>query len=318
MFSEFLSMVDFAFAITGPIFLLVTLGALLKYWKVIDVPFIEKASKLVFVVALPVLMFLSMVKTDIATLLNPSLLFVSAISTIVIFIILTLLAPYLVHKKRERGVFIQGSFRGNTAIIGLAFCLNAYGEEGLAKGSILMTILSLIYTMLSVYILSASLSDEKVKFKKVMINVFKNPIMISIILGVGVNLLGIPIHSMLMKTGDYISQLTLPLALICIGGTLSLAEMKSSSTIAWHAVTAKLIITPALIIGIAYWWGFSKTDIGILFLMVSAPTATASYVMVQAMSGNGKLAANIIVLSTLFSLVTVSFGLVLLKALAVI
>ena len=318
MFLEFLAMIDFAFAITGPIFLLVTLGVLLKYWKVIDSHFMDQASQLVFVVALPVLMFMSMVKTDIQTVLNPSLLLMSSVATLIVFALLTLCAPFLVKNSREHGVFIQGAFRGNTAIVGLAFCLNAYGSEGLAKASILMSILSLIYTVLSVYTLSASLSDEKLKFKNIVISVFKNPIIISIILGMGVNLLGIPIHGMVMQSGEYIAQLTLPLALICIGGTLSLAEMKSSSTVAFHAVLAKLIITPAFIIAIAYFWGFSKIDIGILFLMVSTPTAAASYVMVQAMNGNGKLAANIVVLSTLASLVTVSFGLVLLKALHVI
>lgn len=318
MFSEFLAMIDFAFAITGPIFLLVTLGVLLKYWKVIDDHFMDKASKLVFVVALPVLMFMSMVKTDMQTVLNPSLLLMSSLATILVFVLLTLLAPYLVKNSRERGVFIQGAFRGNTAIVGLAFCFNAYGNNGLAKASILMSILSLIYTILSVYILSATLSDEKIKFRKIIVSVFKNPIIISIILGMGVNFIGIPIHGMLMKSGEYIAQLTLPLALICIGGTLSLAEMKSSSFVAWNAVIAKLIITPALIVVIAYLCGFSQIDIGILFLMVSTPTAAASYVMVQAMNGNGKLAANIVVLSTLASLLTVSIGLVILKALAVI
>lgn len=318
MFADILAMIDFAFAITGPIFLLVTLGALLKYWKVIDAHFIDKASKLVFVVALPVLMFMSMVKTDIQTVLNPSLLLMSSLATLFVFFLLSVLAPYLVKNYRERGIFIQGAFRGNTAIVGLAFCFNAYGNEGLAKASILMSILSFIYTTLSVYTLSVSLSDDKLNFKSVLISVIKNPIIVSIILGMGVNMLGIPIPTMLMHSGEYIAQLTLPLALICIGGTLSLAEMKHSSHVAFHAVLAKLVVTPILIVLIAYFWGFSQIDIGILFLMVSTPTAAASYVMVQAMDGNGKLAANIVVLSTLASLFTVSVGLVILKALTII
>lgn len=313
MFSEFMAMIDFAFAITGPIFLLVSLGVVLKYMRVIDANFMDKASKLVFIVCLPVLMFMSIVKTDLQSVLNPSLLIVSSVATLFVFILLTLFAPIVVKKDRDRGVFIQGAFRGNLAIVGLAFCLNAYGDEGVAKASILMSVLTLFYNVLSVYTLSASLTDNGVKFKAVLISLLKNPLIIGILLGAVANVINLPIHSVVMKSGDYIAQLTLPLALICIGGTLSLAELKSSSVEVFSAVTAKLILTPIIIVLIAYMWGFSQMDIGILFLMVSTPTAAASYVMVQAMNGNGKLAANIIVLSTLGSLLTVSIGLVLLK-----
>ncbi|WP_420839772.1 hypothetical protein [Colwellia maritima] len=45
-----------------------------------------------------------------------------------------------------------------------------------------------------------------------------------------------------------------------------------------------------------------------LFLLASAPTATASLVMVQSMRGNSDLAAKIIILSTLMSLFTVTIG----------
>ena len=59
-------------------------------------------------------------------------------------------------------------------------------------------------------------------------------------------------------------------------------------------------------------------DLGILFLMSSTPTAAASYIMVKAMKGNETLAANIIVMSTVASLLTVSIGLAILKSFALI
>jgi malonate transporter len=58
--------------------------------------------------------------------------------------------------------------------------------------------------------------------------------------------------------------------------------------------------------------------LGILLLMWSAPTAAASYVMVRAMGGNAALAANIIALTTLGSLVNTSVGVVVLRSLRLI
>ena len=61
-----------------------------------------------------------------------------------------------------------------------------------------------------------------------------------------------------------------------------------------------------------------KSDITIttadrLFLLAAAPTASASFIMARALGGNSQLAANIIAISTLFSIVTASLGLALLK-----
>lgn len=52
--------------------------------------------------------------------------------------------------------------------------------------------------------------------------------------------------------------------------------------------------------------------------MTSAPTAAASYVMARAMGGNATLAANIIALTTVFSLFTCTLGIFLLSSFGVI
>ena len=54
-------------------------------------------------------------------------------------------------------------------------------------------------------------------------------------------------------------------------------------------------------------------DLGILFLLSASPTAAASYVMTRAMGGNAGLAANIIVLTTLGSILGSSLGITLLR-----
>lgn len=318
MLSEFLQSLGFAFGVTGPIFVMVFIGIGLKVLRLLDDDFMNKASKLVFMVALPALLFTNIVKSDLQTVLNPALLGVSVASTLLIFIMLSTVAPWLVKHRNEHGIFIQGAFRANLAIIGLAFCFNAYGEEGLARASILMSVLTLLYNVLSVYTLSVSLSDKKIRFSSVMISLAKNPLIISILLALMVKAVNLSFPPVLEQTGAYLSQMTLPLALLCIGGTISFSEMRTSSSVAILSVIAKLIITPAIIIYIAYLWGFSGMDLGILFLMVSAPSAAVSYVMVQAMGGNAKLAANIVVVSTLASLFTVSFGLVTLKSFGII
>lgn len=314
MFFEFVDTVNFAFSITGPIFAMVILGGVLKYYRLIGDAFIDQASVIVFKISLPVLLGMSMVKTDIATVFDPVTITNASLSTLLVFILLTITAFLFVKNPRDKGVYVQGAFRGNLAIVGLAFCANLYGDEGIAKASIVMSILSLVYNVLSIYTLTTTLTDKKLNIMSMITSIAKNPLIIGILVGIAINLLHIPVHPVLMKTGDYLGQLTLPIALLCIGASLSFKDMKGSKTVASAAVIAKLIVTPIIITYIAYLSDFSKMDLGILFLMCSTPTAAASYVMVKAMNGNEKLAANIIVISTIASLFTVSLGLAFLKA----
>ncbi len=298
--------------------MMVVLGGLLKHCGIMGQAFVDQAAILVFKISLPVLLSISMIKTDIASVFDPTIIANASLSTLLVFILLTLTAFVFVKNPRDKGVYVQGAFRGNLAIIGLALCVNLYGEAAIAKVSIVMSILSLLYNILSIYTLTTTLTEKKLKLINMMVSIVKNPLIIGIILGVMINLLPIPVHPVLMQTADYLGQLALPLALLCIGASLSFAKMKDRKMLASVAVIAKLIVSPMIITTIGYLSGFSKMDLGILFLMSSTPTAAASYIMVKAMKGNEALAANIIVISTVASLFTVSIGLAILKSFALI
>lgn len=318
MLTEFLSTLSFSFTVTGPIFTMVVLGGMLKHFNVIGEEFVNQASILVFKISLPVLLAMSMIKTDIATVFDLATIANASLSTLLVFVLLSVTAFVFVKNPRDKGVYVQGAFRGNLAIVGLALCVNLYGDAALAKASIVMSILSLVYNILSIYTLTTTLTDKKLDVLSMLTSMLKNPLIIGIILGIIINLLHIPVHPVLMQTGDYLGQFTLPVALLCIGASLSFSDMKDTKRVASVAVIAKLIVTPIIITYIGFVSGFSKMDLGILFLMASTPTAAASYIMVKAMNGNETLAANIIVISTVASLFTVSIGLAVLKSFALI
>lgn len=320
MQTGFLQTLSFALTITTPIFLLVVLGIGLRRLRLIDNRFINSASTLVFNVGLPTLLFINIAQTDTTELINPMLVMAGMLATGGIFLLLTVSAPWLVPTFRERGIYIQGSFRGNMGIVGLAFCYNAYGEAGeagIATASIYMAVLTILYNVLSVFILTKTLSqsDSTPLLKTVAKNILKNPIVISIVLALGFSATGWRLHPIPLQSASYISDLTLPLALLCIGGSISLKELRKSSSTSVITVAMKLLIVPLLTVLIVWPFNVSQMDMGIVFLMAAAPTATASYIMVEAMKGNGVLAANIVVITTLGSVVSVSAGIVCLRAL---
>jgi len=315
--SSFLDVLTFSFSITMPIFLILALGIVLYRIQVINDNFIDTASKLVFNVTLPALLFISISKTDLTSDTDFSLVVYAIIAVIVTYIVLELLMPVWVSDKAERAVLIQGAFRSNMGIIGLAYCVNAYGNDVYAVASIYLGGVTVLFNILSVIGLSRGLGGNA-NIKGILKGIAKNPLIIAIVAAFASSITGLSLPTTLYKAGDYFAQMTLPLALLCAGASLSFSSLRAGMFGAIIASVGKLIFIPVILTFGGYLFGYRGMELGVLFLMSSAPTASASYIMVRAMNGNSALAANIIVITTIASLVTTSIGVTLLRSLDLI
>lgn len=299
----------FSFSVTGPICILLFLGYFLKRIKFLNDAFVDKASKLVFQVTLPTLLFLSIVNSDKTVEINSTYIAFGLVANIAFFIFITLACKAFIKNKQDHGVIIQGGYRSNTAIIGLAYVANVYGESGVALAAVYVAFTTVLYNILAVICLTPTESKVGLTgLKDLLRSIAKNPLIIGIMLGVVFLTLNIKMPAVLISTGQYFANMTLPLALLCTGATLNLSALRSEGSHAWFASVFKLLLAPILITGSAYLWGFSQLEIGLLFFMTAAPTAAASYVMARSMGGNADLAANIIATTTAASIITCSLG----------
>lgn len=293
--------------VTLPVFIMVFLGLLLKRLRWIDQAFISTASMLVFKATLPTLVFLSIVRADLATTLNLWLLGFFALATLVSFALSWGWAILRVPRA-ERGVYIQGAFRGNCGIVGLALAAGMYGEAGLSTGGLLLGVVILTYNSLSVIALAIYQDDQRTDWRSLLVQVVTNPLILAVVLALPVAASGLTLPVWLATSGDYFASLTLPLALICVGAILSMESMRHSGQRALGASLMKMITLPVLTTGAAWLAGFRGMELGVLFVFFASPTAAASFVMVKAMGGNATLAANIIAISTLMASLTVTLG----------
>ncbi len=120
--------------------------------------------------------------------------------------------------------------------------------------------------------------------------------------------------SMLLTTGNFLADVALPLALIGIGGSLNIENIKRASTLAFSSSILKLIIVPVVLTFFAYLFGYRAMDLGIMFILFACPTAIVSFIMAEAMGCNSKLAGNIVVISTIGSVITISAAIIFLKS----
>lgn len=297
--------------VTGPIFIIVMLGLVLKRVGFIDDHFNQIASKLVFSICLPVLLFTSISKIPLDDTVNFRLFNFSLVITLATFALSWLLV-LKIEPRIDRGVMVQGGFRGNLGVIGLALCSNAYGTEGLALASLLMASLTVAYNILSVFILSFYAGTE-LNWRKVVLDILRNPLIIAILLAAVVAAAGISIPKIILGAGEYLGAMALPLALLGTGAGMSLKALRGSTKATSVVILVKAILVPALVTMVAIQMGFRNLELGVLFLLFVSPTATASYIMVKAMGGNDSLAANLIMTTTLVCILSCSIGFFILK-----
>ena len=145
-----------------------------------------------------------------------------------------------------------------------------------------------------------------------------NPLILAVIIALPFSYWQIKIPDMFNVTGSYLAELALPLALIGIGGSLNLENLKEASTLAFTSSIIKIIILPAVLTLIALLSGYRNDDLGIMFIAFACPTAIASFVMADVMGAKSKLAGNIIMITTLGSVFTISIGILLLKSFGLI
>ncbi|MGP9677110.1 AEC family transporter [Halomonas sp. AOP27-A1-41] len=300
--------------ITLPVFAMVFLGIGLKRLGWIDRTFVTTASALVFKATLPTLIFLSLIKADISVALDISLMVFFAIATLGQFVLSWLWAHFRVPYA-ERGIYVQGAFRGNCGVVGLALAAGMYGNYGLSTGSLLVGVVIIMYNALSVVVLAAYQAEKAANWRSILKHIAANPLIISVIVALPFTAFSISLPSWVMTSGDYFASLTLPLALICIGATLSMSSIRDKSDIAVSSSIMKMAVLPVLSTVAAWLLGFEGEQLGLLFLFFASPTAAASFVMVKAMGGNAGLAANIIAITTLMASISVTLGIFALRLL---
>lgn len=292
---------DFAVTVIGPVLVLLIMGNILLRIKLINDDFVATGSKLVFNAALPALLFISISQANFADAANPVLIVTGVVGTIGYFFALMAFSHWAVQEHQAKGVVVQGGFRANMGIIGLAYCSQTYGLEGLAAASVYMGFVTILFNVLSIFVLNFY-QEGKRSLGSQTKSIVKNPLIISIVLALPFSYFSWELPTTLTATGEYFAQLTLPLALLCTGASLQFRSFSAD----WQNITissiSKCIGYPAAMVALAFLAGLRGMPLGVVLLMTIAPTAAASYIMVRSMGGDHRLAASIIAFTTLFSL----------------
>ena len=307
--------------VTIPIFLVMVLGYFLRRRGMLNENFVNVANKFNFDVTLPFMVFRDIAAVDIRSVFDLKYVLFCAIASSVCFWVVWGLAKLFMKDKSLIGAFVQASFRSSAAVMGLAFISNLYGPS--AMGPLMIIGAVPLYNIYSVLVLTFEAEDDGTgrdtgKLKEACVNILKNPIIISIVLGLIVSLCKLDFPMLVDNTIDNVAKMATPLALITLGagfeGKEALAKMKPTL---WAAFI-KLIGQAAIFIPIAIAIGFTGEKLIAIMVMLAAPATPSCYIMAKNMKNDGVLTASIIVTTTLLAAFTLTGWIFILRSMGYI
>ena len=294
----------------APIFLLIALGKLLQTTGFFPDSFFKGLNKLVFWFALPALLIsrISAASIDFGTIAQIVGLFTSGTLLSMAFAWGVALAMRLPAQKK--GSFIQGSFRGNGAFVGLPVIVYTLGEldpRAETLGTVILAPVVIVFNILGVSVLQhysrhkGNTADSIATF---FVQLVKNPLLIGCAIGLGLNLGGLDLPLFLARPLDALGQAALPLILMSIGSSLEFERLRGAASPSLIASVIKVAVAPALGFLLAGLFTLDHTERMIAIFYLACPAAGMSYVMAEVMGNDGQLAGRIVALSTLLAALT--------------
>ncbi len=294
-----------------PIFSLVILGIIARSKGFLPPEFLGPANRLVYYLAIPAMIFRAIANASLTRQFNPTVAWLTLVALVVLFSISWTSSRLLRLPASIRGAFIQGSFHGNLGYIGLAVAFYHLGADGLARASILAAFVMILQNFLAVVVLQSHRQGhaEGGRLSGVAAKIVANPVIVSATVGMVFSMADIPMPLVMDRSLQILSGLALPMALLIIGGSLSLKMIRARLAAVLGTCLLKLMILPALGVGLFRLAGQSPDDYLPAVILLASPTATIAYVMAREMGADSDFAVAAISATTLISAVTFSWWL---------
>lgn len=304
----------FSLNATVPIFIIIFIGYFLRYKGLVNDNFVNIGNKIGYVVFLPTLLFKDISETDVKSNFDIKFILFCVLATVISIAVIWILSEIFMKDKKSIGSFVQGSFRGSAAVLGIAFVQNMYGSSGMAPMMVLGAVpLYNIFSVIILTIKSENSLNSKNLYKESFINILKNPIIWGIVIGLIFSLLEIKLPIMINKAVESVASLATPFALIILGagfeGKKALSKIKPTLV----ATALKLFIIPAVFIPVAVYMGFRNQEMIAILIMLGAPSTVSCYVMAKNLGNDHVLASSIVVASTFLSSFSITMWIFILK-----
>ena len=306
------------FNVAFPIFGVILTGYLAGKWRILGGEATAALNAFVSYFALPILFFGTLARTPVDTVLDPSLM-----AGFGLVVGATFLVGMLSTRLAVRGGLARMSLQGiaaswgNVGYMGVPLCLAAFGEAGLPPAMLTVIVTAVIAMVFGVMLIELEVAAGHgpiLTFFNAAWNVARNPLPVSIAAGMAYSGLALPLPTPVEKWIDLLGAAAAPCALFAIGLFLSDKSVRSGLAEAGLATVIKLLLQPLLAACVLPFFVDLKSVPGqVALLMAALPTAANAFVLARQFDIQVEQNTASVLLSTAFSVLTVSALLVWLR-----
>ncbi len=292
-----------------PIVLILCLGAGLAYFKFMNKAVMDGLNALVYWIALPALVIEKLSSASFAGAVLLKLCGIFFLASLGALVFASAVSAWLGLRRADVGTVAQASFRGNLAFVGIPVLVYSFSNLPNAEQAELIAIALLVfgptmifYNVFSVLALQASQANMGPEAAALLgRRLVTNPLLLAGAIGLTLNLAIGPLPPTIARTLDTLGGFSIPGALLCIGGSLTMVSIRGNRSAIGLATVTKVALLPLFMSGAVHLFGADPMHARILMVFAAAPTAAASYVLAVKMGGNEGIASGSVALSTLLS-----------------
>lgn len=314
-----------------PLILLILIGYVLKVKGFFSQEFLKIANKTVFYLFLPVMLFKNIADIENLSEIRKDVILYIVIVILILFVI-GFISALFIKDPKQKGVIHQCIFRSNFALIGVPLAELIGGSSGVLMAAVISLFSIPMFNVMAVIVLSVY-KGGKVDFdvKKILLDIVKNPLIIGVLLGFIYSFVrGIVGPSPISKITfvntviSFISRAATPLALIVLGGQFDLKRVSGYKKQLTIGLIGRNIMAPlvgvggAAVVTLLGYVNFGPEVFAALIALFGTPVAVASAIMAEAMDNDGQLAGQLVVWTSILSLVTLFVIIFIIKALGLL
>jgi predicted permease len=284
-----------------PIFIQILLGYGVK--KVINFS-ISTLAQIQFYLIIPALLFVKMYDTK----LNKDIAIKISLHSIILFILLYslsyIICKLLKYKKSTSSAFNNSICLYNSGNYCLPLVQLLFNNPiALSVQILIMTVQNVVTNTVGIY----SITSGNKSVKEGLMEVFKVPMIYSIVLALLLRALDIKIWSPIWTALDSLGSSMVPIALISLGAQLAETKYTLKVPKVYFSNFIRLIISPILAYFLAIALGLKGIPAEVAIISAAAPTAVNSVLLAIQYRSEPDFASQAVFLSTIISPITVSF-----------
>ena len=312
-----------------PLIICMAAGYLFRRTKLVDEGFCRKCNTFCFKTFLPLMIFMNVYNSDLESAVQPGAFLFAAAAVLVIFAAAFLIIPRIVRKgsvdsagspvsaASRQAVLIQCIFRSNFVIFGYQVVANVYGAGEAAVASVMAAIVVPLYNVLAVITLEY-FTNSKNGLRPVILGIIKNPLIIGAVAALLFKLSGLTLPAPLYTGLSDMAGMATPLALVVLGGTFHFDALRRNAGALAIGTLGKIVVAPLVMVPIAAAFGFRDANLLSLVIVFASPAAVNSYTMAAAYGHDPELAGQLVVVTSVLSMVSVFGWIFLLRTLGLI